>query len=41
LNGWSVPKKEALMINDDATLHELSKCRNTSRHHRPEGTVTE
>lgn len=38
LKGWSVPKKEALMMNDDAALHELSKCRNTSRHRRPEGT---
>lgn len=41
LKGWSVPKKEALIMNDDAALNELSKCHNTSRHQCPEGTENE
>lgn len=36
LKGWSVPKKEALIMNETSSLHELSKCRNGSRHDRAE-----
>jgi len=36
LKGWSAPKKQALIMNDAAVLHELAKCNNRTRHDRPE-----
>jgi putative endonuclease len=36
IKGWSAPKKQALIIQDEAILHELATCRNRTRHDRPE-----
>jgi len=36
LKGWSAPKKQALIMQDEAILHELAKCNNHTRHDRPE-----
>ena len=36
LKKWSAGKKRALAAGNEALLHELAKCRNETRHDRPE-----
>ena len=34
LKGWSAAKKRALIMNDEAILHQLARCKNASTHTR-------
>lgn len=36
LKGWSAKKKRALIVSDEAILHQLATCRNATHHERPD-----